>query len=363
MSSESNNSRPRDVFLDCAKGLAILLVIMGHNIQAGVTDFDANLAFRLIYSFHMPFFFFISGMVTAPWFIKFTLSGSTLDFQRGVLQDVFAKARRLVLPYFVWALVAYIFLGYSRDGTFVDRLTVLVKRPDEGLWFLIALFEITIFLYLVGLLVRFSTTVAHRCGFAGGGTQLAMMIGCGILGYLALKMVPLEAAGLAKVHFPNFYAGLIFAHLTKGRMPASVPLVAALIFMALAPAWHRLGPPDFLIGVPLSAHFTRAFGIIVALSGSLAMLGIARFATNNLPRLPLSALTLIGRHSLDIYALHFYFLVVWPPVLGPLVSSLLVSTALRVSRWTALIFFGEKLSAKTWIERSQPGRAPRATAL
>ena len=44
-------------YLDIAKGVGILLVVLGHN------DFEVISLFvqRLIYSFHMPLFFFLSG--------------------------------------------------------------------------------------------------------------------------------------------------------------------------------------------------------------------------------------------------------------------------------------------------------------
>ncbi len=52
--------------LDYVKGLAIFLVIMGH-----ATDNLATPLWRLvIYSFHMPLFFMVSGMVTKPADVK-----------------------------------------------------------------------------------------------------------------------------------------------------------------------------------------------------------------------------------------------------------------------------------------------------
>ena len=48
-------------YLDNLKGLLIILVILGHAIQFTLPDYENVFAFRLIYSFHMPLFFFISG--------------------------------------------------------------------------------------------------------------------------------------------------------------------------------------------------------------------------------------------------------------------------------------------------------------
>ena len=49
-------------FLDISKGIGIILVVLGHSLNT------IDLPGRWIYSFHMPFFFYISGVL---------LSGST----------------------------------------------------------------------------------------------------------------------------------------------------------------------------------------------------------------------------------------------------------------------------------------------
>jgi len=49
-------------YIDIAKGIGIVLVVMGHNDFALISPF----AHKLIYSFHMPMFFFMSGMFFRP---------------------------------------------------------------------------------------------------------------------------------------------------------------------------------------------------------------------------------------------------------------------------------------------------------
>lgn len=43
-------------YVDNLKGFLILLVVLGHCIQNTKIDFDHNIVFRYIYSFHMPLF-------------------------------------------------------------------------------------------------------------------------------------------------------------------------------------------------------------------------------------------------------------------------------------------------------------------
>lgn len=51
--------KERDKSIDIARGLAIILVVVGHS---GINQYFWN----LIYFFHMPLFFFISGCFFRP---------------------------------------------------------------------------------------------------------------------------------------------------------------------------------------------------------------------------------------------------------------------------------------------------------
>ncbi len=53
--------RNRVEYIDSLRGFAILLVVMGHLIQTNYRDGFVHPIFNIIFSFHMPLFFFISG--------------------------------------------------------------------------------------------------------------------------------------------------------------------------------------------------------------------------------------------------------------------------------------------------------------
>ena len=59
----------RNIAIDIAKGIGIILVVWGHVIQvsAGEGNFDywGNSIFEIIYSFHMPLFIFLSGFTAS----------------------------------------------------------------------------------------------------------------------------------------------------------------------------------------------------------------------------------------------------------------------------------------------------------
>ena len=78
--------------IDIAKGIGELLVIIGHTFSSvmGSTAL-MNSIYTIIYSFHMPLLFFVSG-----YFSKKLLS---CECKPKAIKD---KAHRLPIPYFVW---------------------------------------------------------------------------------------------------------------------------------------------------------------------------------------------------------------------------------------------------------------------
>ena len=69
-------------YIDRLKGLAILLVVIGH-LMAFCTHGERNPIYEVICSFHMPLFMFLSGLVltyTPPLYCKiFGEEGFTLS--------------------------------------------------------------------------------------------------------------------------------------------------------------------------------------------------------------------------------------------------------------------------------------------
>lgn len=104
----------RNHLIDLIKGLLILLVIVGHFLPGTLSDNPARYA---IYSFHMPAFFYISGML---------YSGHTSLKQYGL---------RLGIPWLVAVQVYYVLLNY-RTLSFASYLRSYVV-PYYYLWFVV----------------------------------------------------------------------------------------------------------------------------------------------------------------------------------------------------------------------------------
>jgi fucose 4-O-acetylase-like acetyltransferase len=124
--------------IDVARGIGILLVVLGHNDLAAVLPF----LHKFIFSFHMPLFFFLSG-----YFLN-----TMTPF------GIFVKKRfnALLKPFFFTLFMIY-FLSISFDKmNFANAITRIVKSMyGTGtylewiqLWFLPHLFVVSIYAYL-----------------------------------------------------------------------------------------------------------------------------------------------------------------------------------------------------------------------
>ena len=125
----------RKQYLDIAKGIGIILVVLGHCPQV------YNLLKQWIYAFHMPLFFIVSGTVWCR----------TSHESKGYFNKIFLvdKVKRLVVPCYLWGII-YMILNALIDKSFsVVNIAYLLYGSQSGfshagsltsLWFLPCMF-------------------------------------------------------------------------------------------------------------------------------------------------------------------------------------------------------------------------------
>ena len=136
----------RDSSFDIMKGIAILLVVLGHSVPdqasaSGIASYPLYLMRTIIYSFHMPVFFFVAG-----YFMHIPL-------KEGFKKFIKDKSIRLMVPYFTIGLLYFPFkLALSKFANQQDIWKIFIGiNPDGELWFLYCLFFISI---IIALLVK-----------------------------------------------------------------------------------------------------------------------------------------------------------------------------------------------------------------
>lgn len=67
-------TKQRVAFLDYAKAIGIILVVLGHviNTQGNILP-SGKIVLQYIYSFHMPLFFIISGIIIGNKINKYSI--------------------------------------------------------------------------------------------------------------------------------------------------------------------------------------------------------------------------------------------------------------------------------------------------
>lgn len=125
-------------YIDIAKGIGITLVVMGHNDFSLISPF----AHKLIYVFHMPMFFFMSGMFFKP----------DMSFW------AFARRRfdRVLRPFlFTLLLIYFMSISFSKVSIIVATRRLLKALYGNGhyldwvqLWFLPHLFVVSLFAFM-----------------------------------------------------------------------------------------------------------------------------------------------------------------------------------------------------------------------
>ena len=80
------------------KAVGIFLVVWGHCILLSETKVDYGIS-KVIYSFHIPLFFVISGITMGLKYIGSSSSSESLA------NEVKNRARRLLIPYIIWSII------------------------------------------------------------------------------------------------------------------------------------------------------------------------------------------------------------------------------------------------------------------
>lgn len=132
-------------WIDIARGLGIILMVYGHTSRgidkAGITFAGFNEIDTVIYSFHMPLFFALSG-----YFFRKSLNKGTKAY-------LYSKAATILYPYLLWSFIQVLIqFGTSHlinsEATWHEVVTFYYPRGQY--WFLFGLLIIDIlnlFLY------------------------------------------------------------------------------------------------------------------------------------------------------------------------------------------------------------------------
>jgi fucose 4-O-acetylase-like acetyltransferase len=286
MKAANDDRRKRVQWIDIARGILIILVVIGHVIGgflgAGLIDKNSSFFTLLyyIYSFHMPAFFALSGLL-AP-------QGAN----RHPAQFLRNTCLKILYPYFLWSIVQAFVITFSGNlvnhpATFGYNVigNVIIDHVSQ-FWFLKALFLLHVIYFL-------SRGAVGEIGFF-----LTMLIlrGC-------VELFPMQETIRHFASFGIFYAlGTLFAAPAmhwpeRCRSPILWAIGLGVIWAYLA-YFAMLHGEQEVVGQQLRAAILPA-----SITGSLFIFALSgiRFMRYAQP------LAYLGRHSMSIFLLHVMF--------------------------------------------------------
>jgi fucose 4-O-acetylase-like acetyltransferase len=281
----------RSVWLDNVRGVAIILVVLGHVIQFGSNDkFDifTNPVFTVIYAFHMPLFACVSGYVAFASFAK-----------KRPQFIILSRVRSLLLPYAAWTIVGGGLVAFAIQVAHKELHPIVVAQeiaglflfPGGSLWFLWFTFLAYIFL---------AVAVFGRKWL--GPAAFPVIV---VLVFLIPLDQPLSIYQL-KWLFPFFIAGYIARqHRDKLiRAERVATLIGLALFIGLMFLWQRhdsiyIAGTELIDGSVAATVASWTFRYLVAFAGIAAVIGLIRMFSR---RWRLSLFGALGMSTLGIYS-------------------------------------------------------------
>ncbi|WP_344794210.1 acyltransferase family protein [Frondihabitans peucedani] len=287
-------ARPRETWIDVAKGMAIILVALFHSIifpaeirLAGPWETPAT----LLDTFRMPLFFFTAGM-----FAQKAISKPFAEL-------FWSRMARLIWLFLLWCTIWFVafqfipLVGQGQARPTLSSLLLSLVWPNESTWF------------VYGLAVYFA---------------LAWLIKpLPLWAQLAIAFVVVELFGTKLIDSPNgaldkmgmYFLYFLLATKVSAAVRARAPLatwrVTILAFVLYFAAAVSSAKFDFL-----TAPVVRVVVSLLAITAGCALAVM-------LSRLrAFDWLRRLGQNTLQVYLVHFYPILIGVALLAPVAGSL-----------------------------------------
>lgn len=351
-----NRHKERNQYVDVVRGLAILIVMLGHTIfYDAIIEYENNLLFKIVFSLQMPLFMLISGYVT--------VYTKPINSFRALMVFLRKRTVAYLLPWFMWSIpIRGILYDGWNAGNILSKIKYLLWHMDAGFWFLFSIWTIC-------LIWGIGTYLAHKVSSAPiknavFTTLFSIILSLGLVA-LALKCgLGFLGAKLSLYYLPFFFVGYLYSRiypLIRERRwfctAKDITVFICLVVYIITIVFFN----TYLAQETVTDIFVR---MICSLSGCVLLLSVVNQLyerTKNTRVNPLNnLLALAGRYSLELYVVHFFFCIMIKLPQGTHFTSLLcfgtclsnyilmavasciVIYVLHSNRYSRFLLFGKK---------------------
>lgn len=296
----SNNIQSRLKYFDILKGWAIFFVVMGHVLTMCIREIDSCFLFKFVGKVHMPIFFFISG------YFSFKSENNKIK-----LPSIKSRFIQLIIPAVIVGAIWIWYFPHSKlqspinptfDGFYFNSW-------KNGYWFTFCLFEIII---LYTLIVTITNKIKSNYSFIITAIIIEIILIILTQQIIPQPIISLLSIDLTTLFFPIFTVGVLAKKhkktaeyiinnntlYTLSLLLFSITLYLVVYFWEF-PSISTIG----LLGLRILLHISLIIAII----------NIVKHYENKaekslIGRKVNSFWSLLGRESLSIYLLHYFFL-------------------------------------------------------
>lgn len=288
-------------YFDALRGFAMVLVVFWHvmyfsiGYEGGINVF--------IHSFYMPVFFFISGFFAYRSFESWDHSRIT-----NILFRKF-KVQIAGTSFFIFLFCIFIHHRLPNEGSFINFA--------EGYWFTLVLFRF----FLVYVAIMYICRRAARRNAIFWSVIISLAILCALLNHNFLYIhdyftdhfpvfITVVVTNFFKTYFPYFALGLFArAHLPRFETFLAKDNVKTIVLCLVLAIWSSA----FLFQSPRLFPCPNSLTMIAYPLGFLTLILVIQFFYSirhifDRDTRFSKGVRLIGRRTLDIYFLHYFFL-------------------------------------------------------
>ena len=278
-------STKRIAYIDALRGFTMILVVYQHiSLFMGGVNGYGSIWSEALTSFRMPLFFFISGYIAYK----------VIDWTPQIYAKLLLKKAQIqLIPTFIFSII-YTTVFYSHTRIYAGEY-----------WFTLVLFEFFVLFYTISL-------IAHRCDYLK--LILLLLLACVGIVFFALHMGQDWSCyqQLCFVNVFQYFQFFVLGILSRRYEAIMKKILCNSIVNAIAVGIFVLSliliSSTEVLDIAILRGLIRS--IILRYSGLFIVLSLFYrhqdfFAANGKIS---QAMQYIGRHTLDIYMLHYFFI-------------------------------------------------------
>lgn len=278
--------KERLYYIDWLKGLAMIMVVMGH-IIIFCGQLEDSICMKNIVMINMPLFFCLNGLVVK----SFPIDNGNIYLLK--------KIRQIFIPFIAWGCLITLY----RHESFLNFWYSFWKF---GYWYLLVLFELYILYYICNIIIKFIDRQICNPVLKNSGIIFTF-----IAGYFAVRLgvrfLPSNFLSITSYfqileYYPFFFIGVVIKQFDLLKYLKEKAGVIMTLLLISTPVFYWL----WNIG---SEKGALAWWILFLLRVLfiLALLITAHIYFNRPDRYVGRIFNTIGRHTLSIYMIQYYF--------------------------------------------------------